>query len=356
MNLCQPPVVSFIVTSYNSAPSLKSFCESILAQTFPDFEVLIGDDGSTDNSVEILQPYLRDPRFRLIRWQPNRGMHYGVTILLNAARGAYWCPPGTDDILDPRLLERRVPRLAAHPEAVLIHGPAHWIDEHDQPYVTDITRRALPELGRRLPESMPGERMLRVLLQHNMINWPSALVRLDVTRHVLPYFAPYWQHTMDWALWLMLAATGLDFLWDPEPLIQYRMHSQSLSGSPQKKTIRQIERKLTPLHALHTASLFSPLAKTVWLEHRTALYRWWLVTAAALRRQGALRPQDLGFAAEAYRGGLPNPVSLSRELAVHGLPAWRQYRREKAASRHQLFEVAGYSLMDDPLFRRERAG
>ncbi len=348
------PVVSFIVPAYNSAAYLKAFCESILAQTFPDFEVLIGNDGSTDHSEEILQPYLRDPRFRLIGWRPNRGMHYGVTVLLNAARGTYWCPPGTDDILDPRLLERRVARLAARPEAVLIHGPAHWIDERDQPYVTDITGRALPELSRRLPETMPAERMLRILLQHNLINWPSTLVRLDLTRQVLPYFAPYWQHTMDWSLWLMLAATGFDFLWDAEPMIQYRMHSQSLSGSPQKKTIRQIERKLTPLHALYTASLYSPLAKAVWLEQRTSLYRWWLVTAAALRRQGALKPRDLLLAAAAYRGGLPQPVSLSKELASHGLPAILQYRREKAANQHQLFEVCGFSLIDDPVFRQVR--
>lgn len=355
MNLC-PPVVSFIVPTYNSAAYLKPFCESILAQTFPDFEVLIGDDGSTDNSVEILQPYLRDPRFRLIRWQPNRGLHYGVNILLNAARGTYWCSPGADDVLDPRLLERRVPRLAAHPEAVLIHGAANWIDAQDQPYVTDVTRRALPELGRRLPEAMSAERMLRILLQHNIVNQPSTLVRLDITRHVLPFFAPHWQHTMDWALWIMLAATGFDFLWDDEPMIQYRMHSQSLTGSPQKKTIRQIERKLTPIYALHTASLFSPLAKAIWLEQRTALYRWWLVTAAALRWQGALQPRDLLFAAEAFRGALPHSVSLGRELAVHGLPAGLQYRREKEANRHQLFQVAGFSLIDDPLFRRERAG
>jgi glycosyltransferase involved in cell wall biosynthesis len=344
------PVVSFIVPSYNSATYLKPFCESILAQTYQDFEVLVGDDGSTDNSVEILQPYLRDPRFRLIRWKPNRGMHFGVTALLNAARGQFWCPPGTDDIVHPKLLERRVPWLVAHPEAVLIHGPANWIDEHDQPYATDVIQRSLPELNRRLPESMPAERMLHILLQHNIVNWPSTLVRMDITRQILPFYAHHWEHTMDWALWIMLAATGFDFLWDAEPMIKYRMHSGSLSGSPQKKTIRQIERKLTPLYALHTASLFSPLAKALWVEQRVALYRWWLVTAAALQRKGALKREDLLFAAEAYRGALPHSVGLWREMSVHGLPAFLQYRREKEASQHQLFQVSGFSLINDPLF------
>ena len=345
------PSVSLIVPSYNSARYLRPFCESILAQTFQDFEVLIGDDGSTDNSVEILRPFLRDSRFKLIHWKPNRGMHFGVTVLLNAARGQFWCPPGTDDILEPQFLERRVPWLASHPEAVLIHGAANWIDENDEPYLTDNTQRGLPELGRRLPESLSAERMLRILLQHNILNWPSTLVRMDITRLVLPFYTPCWQHTMDWVLWILLAASGFDFLYDTKPMINYRMHSGSLSGSPQKKVIRQIERKLTPFYALRTASLYSPLAKSLWVEKRTALYRWWLASAVDLRWKGALKVRDMLFAAEAYRGALPCSVSLWRELIVHGLPALLQYRRENAENRRQLIHVSGFALMDDPLFR-----
>ena len=345
------PLVSLLVPCYNAARYVKPFCESILHQTFRDFEVLIGDDGSSDNSVEILRPFLGDPRFKLLRWQPNRGMHYGMLVLLNAARGQYWCPPGTDDILEPTFLERRVPRLASHPEAVLIHGPAHWIDEDDNPYVTEVTSRGLPELNRRFPESLPADRMLRILLQHNVLNWPSTLVRTDITRQVLPYFSPYWVHVMDWMLWILLAATGHDFLWDGEPMIKYRMHGHSLSGSPQKRIVRQIERKLVLLCALRTASAFSPLARKIWIEHRTALYRWWLVTAASLKLKGALPSGEMSFAAESYHGALSGSMGHWRDLAIHGLPALVQYRREKAATRRQLFPVTGLSLIDDPIFR-----
>ena len=345
------PTVSLIVPSYNSARYLKPFCESILAQTYRDFEVLIGDDGSTDNSVEILQPYLRDPRFKLIQWKPNRGMHYGVVVLLNAARGQYWCPPGTDDILEREFLERRLPRLASRPEAVLIHGPAQWIDENDRPYANDDTQRALPEVSRRFPESLTGDRMLRILLQHNIINWPSTLVRMDITRQVMPWFSPYWTWTMDWMLWMLLAATGNNFVYDEKPMIRYRMHSGSLSGSPQRKAVRRIERKLTPFYALRAASQFSPQAKALWIEQRTALYRWWLVTAAGLRWNGALQPREMSLAVDCYRGALPKCVCLWRELAIHGLPALLQYRRELRAHRQQVFRVSGLSLVDDPLYR-----
>ena len=267
------PAVSFIVPCYNASRYVPEFCESILAQTFRDFEVLLGDDGSTDETINSIRPFLRDPRFKLISWKPNRGMHAGLVVLLNTARGQYWCPPGSDDILDPRFLEKRLPKLAAHPEAVLIHGASNWIDEHGKPYLTDVTQRGLPELSRRLPESLPADHMLRVLLQHDIINWPSALTRTDVTRSILLYFSPHWVWAMDWMLWILLAATGYDFLWDAEPLIRWRVHSQSLSASPQRQAIRNIERKLVPLHALRTASEFSLLAKAVWIEQRTALYR-----------------------------------------------------------------------------------
>lgn len=349
------PVVSILVPVYNAthygSGYLEQLCESILAQTCPDFEVLIGDDGSSDNTVELVRPFLRDPRFKLFSWKPNHGLHHNIVYLLNAARGQYWCPPGQDDILDSRFLEKRLPKLASRPEAVLIHGAAKWIDENGKPYITDGIERALPELSRRLPESMPAERMLRVLLQHNIINWPSTLVRTDITRLVLPFFSPYWVYGMDWVLWILLAATGYDFLWDEEPLIQYRMHRQSISGSPKKWVVRQIERKLAPFCALRTASVFSLLAKALWVEERTALYRWWLATAANLRWNGALKSREMFFAAESYYGVPPHSVNLWRELVIHGLPAVLQYRREKKANQGQLFQVSGFSLMDDPLFK-----
>jgi hypothetical protein len=348
------PKVSFLVPVYNASEYgigyLEQLCTSISAQTFSDFEVLFGDDGSCDNTREILQPFLRDPRFRLLSWKPNRGLHSNVFFLLSAARGEFWCPPGQDDILDSRFLEKRLPLLASHPEAALIHGGASWIDEKGDPYLSDTISRGLPELGRRLPRSLFGERMIRILLQHNIINWPSTLVRMDITRLVLPFFSPYYHYAMDWVLWILIAATGHDFLWDEEPLIQYRMHSQSISGSPKRKVLRQVERKLAPMNALRAASQFSPLAKAVWFQERTALYHWWLSTAVGLSLKGALRSQDMNFAAECCYGTTPPSVKLWKELAIHGIPTALQYNREKKANHKQIFPVSGLSLIDDPLF------
>jgi hypothetical protein len=190
-----------------------------------------------------------------------------------------------------------------------------------------------------------------MLLQHDIINWHSTLIRTDITRMVLPFYIRYWECPLDWFLWILIAATGFDFLWDAESLTQYRVHSRSLSHVPEKEIARQKERKLALLCALRTASQYSPLAKNIWLEQRTALYRWWLATAVALKKKGALKQCDLLLAAEAYHGFPVRSVNLWREMLIHGLPAILQYGREKEANRRQLFQVAGFSLMEDPLFK-----
>ena len=112
------PLVSILVPCYNGGRYLAQLCNSIIAQSFGDFEVLIGNDNSSDDTIEIIRPFLRDSRFKLFTWKPNRGLHLNIVFLLNNARGRYWCPPGQDDILEPRFLEKRVAQLAARPEAV----------------------------------------------------------------------------------------------------------------------------------------------------------------------------------------------------------------------------------------------
>jgi glycosyltransferase involved in cell wall biosynthesis len=346
------PLVSILVPCYNGAQYLPQICESILAQKFRDFEVLIGDDHSTDNSVAVIQPYLRDSRFRLFAWETNRGLHHNLVLLLNLARGQYWCPPGQDDVLHPEFLDRRVPQLAAHPDAVLIHGPSDLIDEKGHPYKGEAAS-GLSSLHQRIPKSISGERMLRILLQHNILNWPSTVVRMDITRQLLPFFSPHWVWALDWAMWILLASSGYNFLWDPEPMIRYRIHSQSISVSPSWQAVRRAERKLAPFCALRAATVFSPVAKILWLQQRKMLYRWWLTTVAASKWRGTFSADEMLLGAEAYNGAPRSFINPRSELMVHGLSVAIQYWREREANRQQIFRVSGLSLIDDPLFRRD---
>ena len=127
------PLVSILVPAYNAGRYLQELCRSIQAQTYPHYEVLVGNDGSTDDTAAVVAPFLKDDRFRLLSWAPNRGLNRGWGLLCSAMRGDYWCSPGADDIYEPRFLESRVEALQANPQAFLVHGLPELIDEHGAP-------------------------------------------------------------------------------------------------------------------------------------------------------------------------------------------------------------------------------
>ena len=127
------PLVSILVPAYNAARFLPGLCQSIQAQTYPHYEVIIGDDGSSDNTASVMAPFLQDNRFQLLRWQPNRGLAAGIAILYASVRGEYWCATGADDLFLPAFLEKRVETLEANPRAFLVHGQPELMDESGGP-------------------------------------------------------------------------------------------------------------------------------------------------------------------------------------------------------------------------------
>ena len=201
------PLVSILVPAYNAAPFLGELCDSIQAQTHPNFEALILDDGSSDGTSEVLTPFRKDSRFKIIRWTPNRGVNAATSALLSRMKGEYWCHPDADDVLHPNFVAQRLNLLESHPEAAMVHGPAEYINAAGGPAKVDF-----PYLE--LPASMSGAHALSVLLQHNVIRTSSILVRSNITRLILPYFHCDWKYAEDWHLWLLHAATKYDFLWD----------------------------------------------------------------------------------------------------------------------------------------------
>ena len=338
------PLVSILVPAYNTVRYLPEMCRSIQAQTYPNYEVVIGDDGSTDNPGAVLAPFLQDSRFRFLEWRPNRGLNAALAVLLDAMRGEFWCSPGADDVLYPAYLERRVKRLAANPQACIAHGPPEFIDESG-----GRPQRSPPQLT--LPPQLEPPRSLEVLIQHNIINQPSAMVRASVTRQVLPFFHWNWAYSPDWFLWILHAATGGDLLWDAEVQIKYRVHSSSLSLTPAKDHLRRAERCVVPLVALSMAAQFSQWAAECWSRWGRTLYRRWLRQALALKLKGGLQPEWMQLGAHAYYRGKGKRVSLPVELAKHLAGIVVMDRLHRRALKRQSFPVSGAAQIDDPIFR-----
>ena len=123
--------VSVGLPVYNGQRFLEEAIDSILAQTFTDFELIISDNGSTDNTHAICTSYARrDCRIRYLRNDLNRGGAWNYNNVFAAARGEYFKWAAHDDVLSPKFLERCVEALDSNPNAVLSYTETTVIDEN----------------------------------------------------------------------------------------------------------------------------------------------------------------------------------------------------------------------------------
>lgn len=112
-------LVSVVMPTYNNGPYLRVAIDSILNQTYTDFELIIVDDASTDNAAEILSSY-KDPRIRVIRHDVNAGVSISRNDGMNASVGEYIAVMDGDDVSYPLRLELQVKFLDSHPDYVVV--------------------------------------------------------------------------------------------------------------------------------------------------------------------------------------------------------------------------------------------
>lgn len=123
------PCVSVVMSVFNGARFLREAIESVLGQTFTDFEFIIIDDGSIDDTWRILTAYAaQDPRIVLIRNEKNQGIAYSVNRGLAQARGKYIARMDADDVTVPERLARQVQFLENHPEIGMVGSNLFYID------------------------------------------------------------------------------------------------------------------------------------------------------------------------------------------------------------------------------------
>lgn len=122
------PLITVYITNYNYGAYLKQAVDSVLNQTLQDFELIIIDDGSTDNSRDIIEQYREHPKIRVI-FQQNKGLNVTNNIALRAARGAYIVRLDADDYFDPRALELLSKELDANEELGLVFPDYYYVNE-----------------------------------------------------------------------------------------------------------------------------------------------------------------------------------------------------------------------------------
>lgn len=133
------PRVTVVIPVHNRAHYIGSAVESVLAQTYPDFEIVVVDDGSTDATPDIVRGFA-DPRVRLERHETNLGIPAARNRGLDAARGEYIATLDSDDLAHPKRLERQVAFLDAHPDHAIV-GSWETHRDHDGKSVIGVKRK-----------------------------------------------------------------------------------------------------------------------------------------------------------------------------------------------------------------------
>ncbi len=223
------PTVSIVMAAKNYARFLPMAIESVLAQTFTDWELLVVDDGSTDDTAAVVQPFLIHSRIRYFR-SDKLGQSRAKNLGLRLSRGEFVAFLDADDAWEPAKLEKQLAVFRDKSEVGVVFCRRSLIDEQNRP----IPMKPVP--------TPPRGRVLDRMFVQNFVCFSSVVVRRDVFSHV-GAFDPQWDLAIDFDLWLRVAKHhSFDFV--DEELVQYRTGHGNLS----KKLLDRVDTALSIMH------------------------------------------------------------------------------------------------------------
>lgn len=236
------PIVSVVIPSYNRAALLPRAITSVLNQTFPDLECIIVDDGSTDQTVALVEKF-QDPRLRLIRLPDNKGVGHARNIGIRSARGELIALLDSDDEWLPQKLERQITRMrdTADPKVTVVYCLCYGYDgatDRMTPHHTLIYE---------------GD-----VFWHLLTGWhpptPSLFLVKRASLQDVGGFDERITYAEDYDLWLRLAQTHNHFLAVGELLVnKYENTGPQLSADPFARlgSVRLLDRKWGPVIKRH---------------------------------------------------------------------------------------------------------
>lgn len=216
------PKVSVLTSVYNGLPYLRESIDSILKQTYTDFEFIIIDDCSTDESWKVLTEYAeKDKRIRLFKNEENLGLTKSLNKGLKLAQGKYIARQDADDISLPERFEKEFVILEEDPDIILVSCIIESMDSQGQ-------HQHL------LKRDCESELIPWCLLFYNYIGGHSqVLFRREQVLELGGYDEQY-RYAQDYELWTRLSEIGKLFIL-PEVLLKYRVHSETISAKGQSK-------------------------------------------------------------------------------------------------------------------------
>lgn len=324
--------VSIIIPAYNQAHYLGHAIESALAQTHRDLEVIVVDDGSTDDTAAVAQSFA-DAHVRYV-YQANRGLSAARNTGLRHAGGEFVSFLDSDDQFLPHKLELLLAELERHPESGLAAGQAIPVDQDGQP------------IGQVFDKGLPAEGAQWLL--GNPLHVGSVLLRRAWQERV-GYFDESLRSYEDWDLWLRLARAGCPMRYVAQPVSLYRFHPAQMTRDGRQMT--------TATFAVLDKVFADPALPASWQDLRERAYSNAYLRAAAQGYQVGDIERAQASLEQAVR---LNPALASNDgaaLAAH-FAAWTDLPKtsEPLAFLQRIYDNLPDSLAELRAQRRDRLG
>ena len=208
--------ISVLMSVYNNAEYVGQAVESILNQSYGEFEFLITNDCSSDGSRDILKHYAeRDKRIILIDNKKNIGLTKSLNRMIERARNPFLARMDADDIAMPDRFERQIEVFRHNPEVDIVFGDTVLIDKNG----AEVCRSWRPD----------EKTILEVLPNRCYIPHPTVMMRKEAVQAVGGYDEEFWTG-QDKNLWLRMLDAGKRFCYLPDILLKYRINPDSVRG------------------------------------------------------------------------------------------------------------------------------
>lgn len=292
------PPVSIVIPAYNRASSIRAAIESVLRQTWNDFELLVVDDGSTDDTLDQARR-VSDPRLRVVESPANGGAAAARNLGVDAAKGDWIAFQDSDDEWLPTKLEKQMARLQAPgADYVGAYCGLLTLGGLDDAAGTRLRLRYVPG-----PEITPADGdILEPLLRANMISTQTLVVRRE-TILALGRFDADTTPIEDWDFVLRLAKTGPIAFVD-EPLVHQRFSANSIT----RQTARRLQSRIRLVEKHMDA----------FCAHPAMLARQYLIIGNGFRAENRLDPARR-YLALARKHDPANARIWARSLQTAGL-------------------------------------
>lgn len=218
------PLVSVILPVYNAERFLREAIDSILTQTFRDFELILLNDGSTDGSEAIIQSY-QDKRIVYLKNEKNEGLVYTLNKGIDTAKGQYIARMDADDVAVRERLERQLGYLRTKKDIGVVASAIQFINEKGAlqgPWALDA-------------KTITPVQIRSVMARECCIAHPSVMARSSLMKRFK--YNPTQKNIEDYDLWLRMMNGSIGFAKIDQPLLWYRIHPTSITQASKQTLV-----------------------------------------------------------------------------------------------------------------------